>query len=223
MIIKNTLYRLYQCLPQSIRTEIDIRRRASVWSQYGCIFIHVPKAAGFSVSHALYGRPLGHFRAIDIRRIYPDLFSDLLTFGVVRHPVDRLYSAYRFAKTGGTNEMGMKNPKRYQSGYFTSFDKFVCQWLANQNLNTIDGVFRPQHFYLCSNNEIIVEKVIKLEEIALGMKELTRSLGRNIVLGHHNQSQQLPDTIKSTETWAIIEHVYRKDFEIFSYTLGQEL
>lgn len=200
---------------------LDILRRCLRWKAAGVIFIHVPKAAGVSVSRALYGRPLGHFRAMDIRRICPGTFDGLLTFGVVRHPVDRLYSAYRFAKAGGTSEMGMKNPRMYQSEYFSSFDKFVCEWLPEQDINKIDGVFKPQHLYLCDGGEVMVDKVIKLEQIEQGMRELSALLGKEIVLGHHNKSQASPFVVESADTLSIIERIYQKDFEIFSYSSEQ--
>ena len=215
--MKKLAFRIWSALPDSVRIPLDIIRRCPRWKKEGVLFIHVPKAAGVSVNRAIYGRPLGHFQATDIRRVCPSTFHDLLTFGVVRHPVDRLYSAYRFARTGGTNEMGMKNPNAYQSDLFATFDTFVCEWLPKQNINEIDGVFRPQHLYLCEGDEVIVDKIIKLEEIEQGMQEISALLGKKVLLGHHNKSQSSPFIVESAETLSIIDTIYRKDFEIFSY------
>jgi Sulfotransferase family len=215
--VSTPAYRIWSMLPDSVRIPLDILRRCQRWKAVGAIFIHVPKAAGVSVSRALYGRPLGHFRALDIRRVCPGTFDSLLTFGVVRHPIDRLYSAYRFARTGGTGEMGMNNSALYQSDYFSSFNRFVCEWLPQQDISKVDGVFRPQHLYLCHGDAVIVDKVIKLEQIAQGMRELSALLGKEIVLGHHNKLQALPFVVNSAETQKIIERIYQKDFEIFSY------
>lgn len=219
--MNSLVFRMWRTLPDSVRVPLDLLRRCPHWKAAGAIFIHVPKAAGVSVSRALYGRPLGHFRAMDIRRICPVTFDDLLTFGVVRHPVDRLYSAYRFARTGGTGEMGMDNPGLYRSDCFASFDKFVCEWLPEQDISKIDGVFRPQHLYLCDGDAVMVDQVIKLEQIEQGMLELSALLGKKIVLGHHNKSQASPFVVKSADTLSIIECLYQKDFEIFSYSTEQ--
>ena len=219
--MKEIALRIWRSLPDGMRVPLDILRRCPRWKAADVIFIHVPKVAGVSVSRALYGKPLGHFAASDIRRVCPKTFNDLLTFGVVRHPVDRLYSAYRFACSGGTNEMDMKTPHLYQSECFISFDKFVCEWLAKQDISKIDNVFRPQNFYLCDVDTIIVDKVIKLEQIEQGMQELSALLGREIVLGHHNKSKALPYVVESADTLSIIERIYQKDFEIFSYSMEQ--
>ena len=183
------------------------------------LFIHVPKAAGYSISLALYGRALGHFYAKDIQKLRPDLFGSLYTFGVVRHPVDRLYSAYRFARSGGTAVMGMKNPALYKIDAFSSFEGFVREWLVEQDLTKIDGVFRPQHLYLCDGDEVLVDKVFKLEEIGLLEKKLSDVLDRNILLEHHNRSKVEATEIMSDATIKIIEGLYKKDFEIFDYKL----
>lgn len=206
-------------LPEHLRIAVDIVRRRRRWRSAGVIFIHVPKVAGVSVSHALYGRPLGHFRARDIRRVCPATFNDLVTFGMVRHPVQRLYSAYRFARAGGTAEMGIKHPALYRAAEFSTFDRFVGQWLVRQQQAALDGVFLPQHQYLCDGDEIIVKHVIRLEQLALGMQALSARLGRDIVLGHHNKSSEPSPVIHSAETLAIIQELYHKDFEIFGYSI----
>jgi len=219
--MKDIGFKVWLKLPDAIRVPLDILRRRRYWNEAGVIFIHVPKAAGVSVSRALYGRPLGHFFARDIRRVCPVEFKDLPTFAVVRNPIDRLFSAYRFAKAGGTGEMGMANPELYQSEYFASFDKFVCEWLFKQDINRVDGVFKPQHLYFCNEDEVIVDKIIKLEQLDQGMREISTLIGRDIVFGHHNKSQELPFMIRSSETRKIIAHIYKKDFEILGYSSEQ--
>lgn len=219
MSLRELLFYSWRLLPDGLRIPADILRRCPRWREAGVIFVHVPKAAGVSVSRALYGRPLGHFQARDIRRICPETFASLITFGVVRHPVDRLYSAYRFARTGGTKEMGMTHPEIYRTEVFSTFDRFVGEWLVKQDLASIDGVFRPQHLYLCDGAEIIVDQVIPLEQIGEGMHTLSARLGKKIVLGHHNKSTERSLVIESAETLAIIHKLYRKDFEFFNYSV----
>lgn len=87
----------------------------------------------------------------------------------------------------------------------------------SKKFHKIDGVFRPRHLYLRDCVEVIVDKVIKLEQIMQGMQELSVLLGKRIVLGHHNRSQESPFVVKSDKTWANIRHPYQKDFEVFSY------
>lgn len=216
---KNFAHKIWRKFPDRVRTPVDIMRRCARWKAAGVIFVHVPKAAGVSVSRAIYGRPLGHFFAKDIRRVCPETYASLPVFGVVRHPIDRLYSAYRFSISGGTRDMRVENPEVYQSDSFTSFEKFVCEWLPKQNFNEVDVVFKPQHFYLCDGDKIIVNKVIKLEHLIEGMRELSTLIGQEIVLGHHNKSPELPIEIASAETLSVIKQIYKQDFDLFSYSL----
>ncbi len=220
-MVNNIPFKIWSAIPYGIRNPLDILRRCHHWKDSGVIFIHVPKAAGVSISRALYGRPLGHFQASDVSRVCPSAFNKLLTFGVVRHPVERLYSAYRFAIAGGTSEMGMKNPQTYKTESFRTFDSFVCEWLSKKDVNDIDGVFRPQYLYLCDGDDVIVDKTIKLECIEEGVREISEILGVDIVLGHYNKTSTTKPFLCSSETLSIIAHLYEKDFDIFSYSLEQ--
>lgn len=221
--MRDIAFKIWRTLPDPLRISLDIRRRAPRWRDAGVIFVHVPKAAGVSVSRALYGRPLGHFLAKDIRRVYPDGFLKLLTFGVVRHPLDRAYSAYRFARAGGTSEMGMGNPAQYRTEAFSTFERFVTEWLPKQDIERSDGVFRPQHLYLCDGGDVIVDKVFKLEDIDRGFDELSQLLGRKVVLGHHNKSEQPSPEPPSEKALAVIAELYKKDLEIFSYAMPRPI
>ena len=79
-------------------------------------------------------------------------------------------------------ERGIKNKLIYRLNSFNSFQKFVREWLSKQDINVLYGVFRPQYLYLCDGDAIIVEKVVKLEDIHQGMREISGMLGRSIVL-----------------------------------------
>ena len=111
--MKTLLCKLWNKCPANVRIPLDILRRYPYWKRAGVIFVHIPKSAGVAINTALYNRPLGHFFATDIQKVIPNAFDSLLTFGVVRNPLDRLVSAYRFAKSGGTSQMGIKNPNNY--------------------------------------------------------------------------------------------------------------
>lgn len=213
------VFKIWRMLPDSVRVLLDILRRCPRWKAAGVIFIHVPKAAGVSVSRAIYGRPLGHFSAKDIKKVCPKTFDSLHVFGVVRHPVDRLFSAYRFAKNGGTGVMGMKNAAYYiNHPSFESFEKFVNDWLIHQDLKKIDGVFRPQYLYLYDEDDsLLVDAVYKLEGIHKSMRDLSKIINTNIVLEHHNKSYVEPLNV-TDDLIATIFNLYKKDFEFFSYS-----
>jgi hypothetical protein len=119
--------------------------------------------------------------------------------------------------------MGIRRAQLYRSSAFETFDRFVCEWLAKQSMQEVDKVFRPQHLFLCDSDEVILDRVIKLEQIDSGIREVAKLLGRQINLGHSNQTQSTSLFIQSPETWAVMEELYRKDFEIFSYVPKEPL
>ena len=148
----------------------------------------------------------------------PSTFASVFTFGVSRHPVNRLYSAYRFCRAGCTGEMGIRNPNQYQSKEFETFESFVSSWLVFQDLRKVDGVFRPQHFYLCKNTKIIVNKVFKFEKLGEVEASLSTILEKEIHLSQSNVSPAKEEKIIDQKIIDIIEDLYHLDYKIFGYS-----
>ena len=218
--LKALIYWLLSFLPENIHSTIDILRRYSYWKKEKTIFIHIPKGAGVSVNQAIYGRPLGHFYAKDIKRIYPKIFKKFFTFSVVRNPIDRLYSAYHFSIQGGTNVMGIKNYGYYINNQdFNSFESFVTKWLKKQNLLKIDFIFRPQYVYLFDDNKkLLVDKFYKLEHIEEYFDEISNAIGKPFSLEHLNASKR--GKVKITdELRNEICNIYKQDFKLLGYSL----
>ena len=80
------------------------------FDQCGCIFIHIPKCAGVSVSKALFGNLAGgHSRVVDYQLVFnSNEYSNYFKFTFVRNPWDRLVSAFFFLKKGGFNDADKK-------------------------------------------------------------------------------------------------------------------
>jgi hypothetical protein len=214
--VKDYFYKGYSILPKKLTTHIDIKRRNKYWKSQGMVFVHVPKNAGVSISKALYGRPLGHFYASDIRKTLKHTFEHSFSFGISRHPLDRIYSAYRFALSGG-EEMSFGGDNRLIKKL--TFEEFIFEWLVFQDLSCIDGIFRPQHLYLCESNEIIVKKVFKFDEIDSMQEFLSSVVGRNIIIPYANKTKRSKDIFvnHSRPLLQTIEEMYAKDFEVFGY------
>lgn len=217
-MIKQVASIFWHSFPHKFRDKIDIFRRFGLWKKHKVIFIHVPKAAGVSVNKAIYGKPLGHFYAKDIKKTFPKTFNNIFTFSVVRNPIDRLYSAYNFSRKGGSSEMKMHNPEFYiNNPDFITFERFVHNWLAFQALDKIDHVFRPQSLYLFDDhNNILVDRIYKLEEIERHYDEISKMLGKPFILGNDNKTMKKPISI-STETEHCIYDLYQRDFELLGY------
>lgn len=187
--LRRALWRGYvQATPPSLRLAMDLRRRKPWWEREGVLFIHVPKAAGTSVSKALYGRSLGHFYAADVRRAFPSAFDHWFSFSLVRNPWARLLSAYVFARTGRTESAGVYQYQRYLADpRFHSFERFVLEWLPEADLANEDNIFREQWRYLCDEDgTVLLDHVGRVENMDDTIALLEERLGRHLVVGHSN-------------------------------------
>ncbi|MDN5936600.1 MAG: sulfotransferase family protein, partial [Nitrosospira sp.] len=183
-----------------------------------------PKAAGTSINYALYGRTLGHFTAKDLRRHFPSLFARSFVFSFVRNPWSRVLSAYRFAKAGHTESMGIKNPSQYQVPVFQSFERFLFEWLAMQNLNQIDFVFQPQYRFVCDENEaVIVDYIGKVETLAEDARVVGDRLRKDLNIGHANRTGDGSAYVRQFHSQDMVDLIaerYATDIALFNYSFG---
>lgn len=209
----------------NLRKKINIYRRYPHWKKQKAIFIHVPKVAGTSINKAIYGRTLGHYTALEIQTKFPKLYKNSYVFSFVRNPWSRAVSAYKFAKQGRTESMGVRNPKQYQIPEFETFERFVKEWLVKQDVNKLDYIFQPQVLFLTgSKGDVIVDYVEKLEHLASGITIVEKKLGKKINVGHANATSSKDDFkafYTNPELIEIIESIYKKDIETFNYQFDE--
>src|SRR5690606_6994134 len=93
-----------------------------------CIFIHIPKTGGVSVSKALFGNlGGGHNTVRDYKVIFgPLTFARYFSFTFVRNPFSRLYSAFSFLKKGGFNNRDLEWSQD-NIGNVNTFEQFVME------------------------------------------------------------------------------------------------
>ena len=213
-------------LPTLVQQRIDIYRGESqifrpCFQSTKSIFIHVPKAAGTSISRAIYGRNIGHMKALDYQKISKREYRRYFSFAIVRNPWDRVVSAYNFVKQGGTSLVQpLPNPV-YASPYFESFDAFVTDWLPNAELGAEDVVFEPQwHYVSDKKGEIIVNYIGKIENISQCLVEISQQLGMDIEMKNLNRSNRNLTNYReyyNKNTIKIVQKIYEKDIAMFDY------
>jgi hypothetical protein len=182
----------------------------------------VPKAAGTSVNHGLYGRTLGHYTSQQIQSRFPSLFLSSFTFSLVRNPWDRALSAYRFARIGRTESMGVNQPQQYEIPEFSSFERFVCDWLPSKDLSNCDFIFKPQYLFVCDQNmKVMVDHLGYVERLTETVCFLQDRLGRAIDVKMANATSagmgSYRDAYTSNEMIEIVRSVYRDDIDLFGY------
>ena len=95
---------------------------------YKCIFVHIPKNAGISVSYTLFGNTGGsHRKLIDYERVFGRrIVKKYFKFAFIRNPWDRLVSTYFFLINGGLTERDKKWTQKNISAY-NDFSDFVLK------------------------------------------------------------------------------------------------
>ena len=207
---------------ETIKHKLNLYRRYPHWKKQGAIFIHVPKVAGTSINKAIYGRTLGHYTAAEIKNKFPYLYNECFVFSFVRNPWSRVVSAYKFAKQGRTESMGVYRPEQYQIPEFDSFERFIKEWLVLQDVNTLDYVFQPQIRFLTDNNgEIIVDYVEKLENLESGIITIEQHLAKTINVGRSNATSATTDSYRDYYTNQdlidLVSDIYKNDIQTFGY------
>ncbi|MDB5689548.1 MAG: hypothetical protein JWL91_1424 [Sphingomonas bacterium] len=153
----------------SLRLPLSRRRaeRIECIRQAGVLFVHVPKCAGMAVCQALYGRQLKHGTIRWYRRRAREL-NELPSFAILREPVERFVSAYRYAVAGGSAD------NRVSAAFHDRYRKFRCLDEAIDHVEgaaspyRLDHIFRPQHWYVADREGGIgVDRLFCMEDPAI--------------------------------------------------------
>ncbi len=183
-----------------------------------CIFIHITKTAGTSVAKSLFNYLPYHYTAIDYRVIYGKrTFDHYFKFAFVRNPWDRLYSAYRYLKSGGWNESDRLWAEQNLS-HIDSFASFVKQWLTRENIKK-HRHFWPQYMFVCDTKKhILLDYLAYFETINDDFDRVCSILKIDAKLGSHNTNPGNDyREAYDNESKNIVAAVYATDIGLFGY------
>ncbi|GGY54001.1 sulfotransferase family 2 domain-containing protein [Parvularcula lutaonensis] len=204
------------------------------------IFVHIPKCGGTTVSHALEplctwrdlvlgGTEFGevcqvayqkrfniskHSRSNEIRSVVgAALWERYSTFSIVRHPVARTISTFRYLK---------HHADTYQ--FIEEFDTIEDFVLSDQwSKSGPDRMFLPQHTWTHSpSGSLLVDRFIKLEQIQSGLLDFLEKTGippnkiSKIQLGHKNKMPYDPEDL-APDVVKAIQSKYKDDLALFGY------
>jgi hypothetical protein len=198
-----------------------------------CIYVHIPKVAGTSISYELskytkhpnilfdiinrLGRkmrnrnPIPHYnynlkshaKANEYLE-YITKYSDYYIFTFVRNPFDWAVSNYEYVK---------------QRQYHPSYDYFN-KMSFYEYVKALPYKGRFQLDYILDRNEnIIVDFVGKYENIDNDIKEVNRKLGVDLNIGNRNKSMRGDWTqYYDNETAELVVNKFIEDFLYFNYS-----
>ncbi|MFT4025907.1 MAG: sulfotransferase family 2 domain-containing protein [Novosphingobium sp.] len=142
------------------------------------LLIHIPKTGGTSVSSLLYEHNLPHLTALDYRALFGKHFDDWSTFAVLRDPLRRFLSAYRFTLQGGTDIMLTSRFERRRLGLMEPLEAFVARLENDPALQSIAPQFTPQaHFVTDPDGNILVDRLYVIDGREEQLARLARWLG----------------------------------------------
>ena len=187
------------------------------------IFVHIPKTAGNSVAYYFFKlkKGPGHFYINDYKNAILD-HSNYYKFSVIRNPWDRVVSSFFYLKKGGRSANDILFKKIFLHN-IESFDQFV---------NKLDRsfVFRffvmkythfiPQYKFICSNEILDVDFVLRFESLEKDLNNLMINLNleKTFELKHINRTDhKYYKNYYSSSTISIVKSLYEKDIQIFNY------
>lgn len=186
------------------------------------IFIHIPKAAGNSISKAIFGSEATvHAPLFRYFREDPNLFLECYIFGIVRNPWDRFVSAFHYLKQGGKNQFDKRVGEYLLSGI--DFQHFISK-IGNEK-NFRSKIMNQVHFVsqskfidasLCPKG---IDDLFRLEDMATAESGLSARLGRDIRFARVNASERddYRAYFKSARDIEIVGALYRDDVAALGY------
>lgn len=189
------------------------------FDRYRCIFVHIPKCAGVSVSRSLFGNlGAGHYPAATLQQVFgAACFESYFRFAFVRNPWDRLLSAYEFLQRGGFHAGDARWAQRHLARY-GDFDAFVRGWVSERHVAEWIH-FRPQaDFLFLPDGDRGVDFIGRYEQLEQDFARVCRRLGIEAGLQQLNRGRARDYRLAyDSETRAIVERVYRRDIDALGY------
>jgi hypothetical protein len=209
-------------LPVGLTQKIRAYRRSELFRRTGIAMVHVPRTAGYSLSQSVYDRFIGHFTLQDLLLVAPREVVSLPRFTVIRNPWSRLASAWSYARVGGgrgQKHANITHPEQYQISAFTTFDRFVHEWLDQRILSNLDVVFHLQSDYLLDKSgSIAFDHIGTFEDLDATSSWLSETLSRRIVLGRLNRSSAVDyRSLYTSETRDRVARIYAADIALLGY------
>ena len=207
-----------------IQAELDKNPYREAHHRRQAVLIHTPKTAGNSAAAIVYGlasRQLGgHTPARTFQQYSPALFQEYLVFATVRHPFDRLRSAFQYLKSGGMGSADRRWARRYLSD-FATFGEFMRGLERPPVRERILRYthFLPQTHYLCGpDNTVIVDQLVRAENFEADMRKVCQKLDvdfANTFLNVTSGSQI--STERQDPLEVVCFSIYRDDYLTLNY------
>ena len=190
-----------------------------------CIFIHIPKCAGWSISNAIYGSQISHKRFLTYKHYDKDVLNKYFVFSLIRNPIERFVSAFNFLKSGGINKTDLYWSNLFLSE-FDSINSFIKEMSANPKF--LDFVVMKDHFqkqcFFLEDEKGEIDKniyLIPFNKISCLPKILKSKVGLSINLRHLNKTKYTKAKEELTkESLDFLVNYYDDDIYLYESICG---
>jgi len=137
---------------------------------FGLVFVHIPKNAGTSIEKTVGMRETGHRPWSVYARRFPQEWQRYRSFAIIRDPVDRFISCYKYARmersywhssVPGEDSVYGKHPD-YDVTARHGLEQFIIG-IATRKLVMRHPCWLPQTHWVCANQQIMVDEIIRYD------------------------------------------------------------
>jgi hypothetical protein len=178
------------------------------------IFVHVPRAAGTSISSSLFGpRNTLHHSIRYYKTVHPRFYEAANSFAVLRDPLDRFASSYAFVRAGGTKSCRLSGLFLGETAHIRTPDDYLC-YLESRDVMAMDFVMRPQSWFVSDlrSGAPLVKKLFLLDEDKDRLAHFLNLYGVSS-LPRLNASDRIPLFLSPRQKHRV-ENIYHRDFEL---------
>ena len=187
------------------------------------IFINVPKNAGTSIIRAMGVENVFIDKTIEeYKAHYQDYWSEYKKFTVVRDPIDRFISAYKFARMkesfwfSATEREGLEKHEHFELCTKMNINQYVSHLYEDQDRFNI-WVFPQTHFIIPQNGSGEIDYYVRYENLL----EDLHKIGINNIEKINTSKIDNEIEIKLTKrSKYMLYEIYDVDYKNFSYIKG---
>ena len=184
------------------------------------IFIHIPKNAGTSIIKALGVENLYMDKTIEqYKEHYGDYWNEYKKFTVVREPIDRFISAYKFARMdesgwfSATGEEGLEKHPHYKFCNEMNINQYVSYLYKNPE--KFNRWISPQTFIIPNENgEKEIHYYVRYENLLEDLNKIGIDSIEKLNSSKIENDKVIQLTRKSKQ---MLYEIYDIDYENFSY------
>lgn len=184
------------------------------------IFIHIPKNAGTSIIKAMGVANLLMDKSIEeYKEHYKDYWHDYTKFTVVRDPIDRFKSAYKFArmKESGwfsiTGEEGLEKHLHYDVCNSMNINEYTSY--VYNNPKEFNRWIIPQTFIISNkHNKMEIDYYVRYENLLEDLKKIGID---NIERLNSSKIDDEKNLILTSGSKKMLHEIYDIDYKNFNY------